>query len=266
MITTAVTHVKGVDLEWWQALAFGLVCLAIGVLYHLWRHRRNTPRFEALAEQYGGTYAGSAQARIETFAGTGWEPPSSPFPVENHLTGRHGGRPFYCFGWLYTRYQSPLDGWSDGDGEMYDIGDGGPRSVNMSVYVMELPGYYGHFSVRRHSAVRRIFGRNDVETGHPEFDRHFTVQGQDPQAAAYALRGPLADFLLADERSKDCGMWFLGDRLVCAYESRFAPEDVEPALEHLTQVIGRLAPPAYPARPQTALWDDVVPQGGPAGY
>jgi hypothetical protein len=262
MVMTARTHVSGIDLEWWQVLAFGLVMLVIGVLYNLWRHRRNTPRFEVLAERYGGTYAGSAQARIETFAGTGWEPPSSPFPVENHLTGSHEGRPFYCFGWQYTPYQSPLDGWSDGDDEMYDAGDGGPRTVNMSVYVMELPGYYGHFSVRRHSALRRVFGQSDVEVGHPEFDRHFTVRGDDPQAAVYALQGAVSEFLLGDERSKDCSMWFMGDRLVCAYESQFGPEDVEPALEHLTQVIGRLRPPAYPAQSQGSLWQDVLPLGG----
>lgn len=261
MITTARTRIHGIDLEWWQVLAIGLVFLVIGVLYQQWRHRRNTPRFEVLAQRFGGSHAGSAQARIETFAGTGWEPQSSPFPVEDYLTGRHEGRAFYCFGWLYTPYQSPLDGYGDGDGEMNELGDGSPQPVNMSVYVMELPGYYGHFSVRRHSALRRVFGQSDVEIGHPEFDRHFTVRGQDPQAAVYALQGPLADFLQADERSGDCAMWFMGDRLLCAYESRFDPEDVEPALEHLTQVIGRLRPPPYPAQSQHALWEDVVPLG-----
>jgi hypothetical protein len=90
------------------------------------------------------------------------------------------------------------------------------------VFVMELPGCSNHFSVHRHSAARRMFGRGDVETGHPEFERHFTLQGQDPQAAAHALRGPWRTSYWPTSAARTARHWFLGDRLVCAYESRFA--------------------------------------------
>lgn len=224
-----------------------VILVFVGVIWLIgWlRKQRNTPRFEALAQRYGGSYAAKAQARLETFPGTDWKPVCNPFEVEDYLVGYYRQRRFYGFGWEYVQ-NSPGDGDLDG------------TRVNMSVYAVELPGYYGHFSVRRHSAVRAMFGQHDVQIGYPEFDERFTVRGQEPEVAVHVLRSGLAQFLLGDPRSKDRPLWFMGDRLVCAFRGRFSPEEAEPVLEYLAQVAGLLGQPAYAGRGHVR-WEDVVP-------
>ncbi len=244
--TLAMNHMTasgGGSTDWPAEIAVVLVFVGLFGLVGWLRKRRNTPRFEALAQRYGGTYAAKAEARLEMFPGTDWKPTRSPFAVEDYLTGYHRQRRFYCFGWEYIQ-----DSVADGDLDS--------TRANMSVYAVELPGYYGHFSVRRHSAVRRMFGQNDVQIGHPEFDEHFTVRGQEPQAAVHFLRGGLAGFLLADPRSKDHPLWFMGDRLVCAFRGRFSPGDAEPVLDYLNQVIAVLGPGA---EVQHSGWQDAMP-------
>lgn len=219
------------------------------VLFQWLRSRRNAPRYQGLAERYGGTYAPKAEARTERFAGADWAPDRATFNVDDYLTGSHRGNRFYCFGWEYV----PRDVIGDGDVQS--------QKVHRSVYTMELPGYFGHFSVRKHSAARRMFGQNDVQVGHPEFDERFTVRAQDPTAAQQTLHGALAEFLLGEPRSKDLPLWFLGDRLVCSYTSRFDPEDAEPVLEYMARVIGDLGQAEPQAEGQNTLWEDVVPVG-----
>ena len=167
--------------------------------------------------------------------------------MEDYLTGYYRQRRFYCFGWEYIQ-DSPADGDLDS------------TRTRMSVFAVELSGYHGHFSVRRHSAVRRMFGQNDVQIGHPEFDEHVTVREQEPGSAAQVLRGGPAEFLLADLRSKDHPLWFMGDRLVCAFRGRFSPEDTEPVLGYLSQVIGILGPAEHGGMVQPR-WEDVLPVG-----
>jgi hypothetical protein len=251
MTPTAATFLSsGDEMSFAQIIVYGLV-LGLAVSLFQWlRRRRNAPRFQALAEQYGGAYAPKAQARAERFAGVEWATdPRSP-DVDDYLSGSYQGRPFYCFGWEY------VTSGAIGDGE----GDG--VRVVRSVYTMELPGRAGYFSVRKHSAARRMFGQNDVQIGHPEFDEHFTVRSEEPPAAQQVLRGELLNFLLNDPRSKDYPLWFLGDRLVCSFTDRFSPVDVEPALEFMAQVIGMLSHLEPRADGQNVLEEDVVPLGG----
>lgn len=233
-----------------EFIVLGVIFGLGSALFQWLRKRRNAPRYQALAERYGGTYAPKAEARTERFAGTDWAPRHATFSVEDYLTGSYRGHSFYCFGWEYL----PPDAIGDGDMDSH--------RVHRSVYTMELPGHYGHFSVRKHSAVRAMFGQNDVQVGHPEFDDRFTVRAQEPTAAQQALRGPLSNFLLNEPRSKDFPLWFLGDRLVCSYTSRFSPEDAEPVLAYMAQVIGKLGDAEPHTEGQNALWEDVVPVGG----
>lgn len=232
--------------DWPAEIAVILIFAGVIWLIGRLRKRRNTPRFEGLAQRYQGTYAATAEAHVEAYPGTDWRPVGNPFPVENYVTGYYRQRRFYCFGWEY-RQDSALDGDVDA------------TRTDMSVYAMELPGYYGHFSVRRHSALRGVFAQSDIRIGHPEFDEHYTVRGQEPQAAVHVLRGGLAGFLLADPRSKDHPLWFMGDRLVCAFRGRLSPKEAEPVLEYLSQVAGLLGPGGDIGKVRWGRWEDVLP-------
>lgn len=249
MATTAAEFFNTADGLGITEIIILTVIIGLGSALFQWmRKRRNTPRYEALAEQYGGTYTPRAQARADRFAGTDWVPEQPTFEVHDYLTGSHQGHPFYCFGWEDVRSGAVSDGDVD------------TVAVNRSVYAMELPGTVGHFAVRRHSAARRMFGQRDVQVGHPEFDERFTVQEQVPGTARQVLDGPLLDFLLQDPRSKDYPLYFLGDRLVCSVTSRFSPDDAEPVLEFLARVTGHLGH-AERAGGHSPLWEDVAPVG-----
>jgi hypothetical protein len=251
MTPTAATFMSsGDEMSFTQIIIYAAILGLMVSLFQWLRRRRNAPRFEALAQRYGGAYVPKAQARAERFAGVEWATdPRSP-NVDDYLSGSYQGHPFYCFGWEY------VTSGAIGDGE----GDG--VHVARSVYTMELPGHVGHFSVRKHAAARRMFGQNDVQVGHPEFDERFTVKGQEPTAAQQVLRGALLEFLLNDPRSKDYPLWFLGDRLLCSFTDRFSPADVEPALEFLAQVIGKLDHMEPRVEGQSVLEEDVVLLGG----
>ena len=128
--TLAMHHMTasgGGSHNWPGEIAVILVFVGVIWLIGWLRKQRNTPRFEALAQRYGGIYAAKAQARLETFPGTDWKPVGNPFEVEDYLTGYYRQRRFYCFGWKYIQ-NSPADGDVDS------------TSVNMSVYAVELPG------------------------------------------------------------------------------------------------------------------------------
>ncbi|THA24212.1 hypothetical protein E4198_05165 [Streptomyces sp. RKND-216] len=248
--TTAMLLASGDEMSFIQIIIYGLILGLVITTFRWLRRRRNAPRFQALAERYGGTYAPKAQARAERFAGVEWATePRSP-DVHDYLCGNYQGHPFYCFGWEYSTRGAM------GDGE-----SGGVRVVR-SVYTVQLPCYVGYFSVRKHSSARRMFGQNDVQVGHPEFDEQFTVNGHEPVAAQQVLRGSLLEFLLNDSRSKDYPLWFLGDRLLCSFTDRLSPPDVEPALEFMAQVVGALDRTETPAEGRSVLEEDVVPLSG----
>ncbi len=249
--TAATTFSSGEGASFSQLLIYGVIIVVVTLLYRWWRKRRNTPRYQVLAERYGGTYAPKAEARVERFPAADWNAPrTGMFRVEDYLTGSHQGSRFYCFGWVHEQRASLSDVVSDS------------KPISRSVYAVELPGYVGHFSVRKHSAARGMFGQNDVQVGHSEFDERFTVRSEEPAAAQQALRGTLLEFLLNDPRTKDYPLWFLGDRLVCSYKSRFNPDDAEPVLEYLAEVLGHLDYPEPRAEGQNALDEDVVPVAG----
>lgn len=248
--TAATFFSSGDEMSFPQLLIYGLSIGLVVSLYRWWRRRRNAPRHQALAERYGGTYAPKALVRAERFPGEDWSAPrTGRAGIDDLLIGCHQGHSFYCFGWVYQQRSSALDDGSD------------PVVVARSVYAVELPGHVGHFSVRKHTAALQILGQNDVQVGHPEFDERFTVRGEEPSAAGEVLRGDLLDFLLNDPRSEDYPLWFLGDRLICSYKSRFNPDGAEPVLEYLAQVIGHLDSAAPRSEGQSALDGDVVPLG-----
>lgn len=250
-VTAAKYTVNGEGMGMMELILTAAIIGVVFWLFRWWRSRRNTPRYQGLAERYEGTYTPKAQVRAERFEGTDWgTPPRGMFEVEDYLTGSHQGYRFYCFGWVYEYRASPIDVASD------------QTPVSRSVYAMELPGHFGNFSVRQHSAARRMFGQNDVQVGHPEFDERFTVRAEDPAAAQQVLRGALLDFLLHDPRSKDFALWFLGDRLICSYKGRFNPGDAEPVLDYLAQVIGYMGYTAPRTEGRNALDEDVVPVRG----
>ncbi|EST23159.1 hypothetical protein N566_25945 [Streptomycetaceae bacterium MP113-05] len=240
---------SGDEMSFTQIIIYAVILGLVFTLFRWLRRRRNAPRFQALAVRYGGDYVPKAEARAERFAWVEWATdPRSP-DVDDYLTGSYQGHPFYCFGWEYSTRGAI------GDGEA------GGAHVVRSVYTMELPGYVGHFSIRRHAAARRMFGQNDVQIGHTEFDERFTVKEQEPGAAQQVLRGALLEFLLNDPRSKDYPLWFLGDRMVCSFTDRFGPVDVEPALEFLAQVISNVDHMEPRAGGQYVLEEDVIPLG-----
>ncbi|MFR9754407.1 hypothetical protein [Streptomyces sp. TR06-5] len=248
-LTLASTvHSSGLDFE--EGILWAAVITLAMSLFRWWRKRRNTPQYQRLAERYGGTYAPKAEARAVRFPESDWGLDIDAYEVHDYLTGSHEGRRFYCCGWRYS-----ITGAIGG-------GDSGRNHVDRTVYAMELPGDYGSFSVRKHSRARAIFGQNDVQIGHPGFDERFTVHARDPEVAQRVLTGELVEFLLNDERSKDYPLWFLGDRLVCSYQSRFGPDDVEPALEYMAHVVARLASPASDRAREAPLSEDIVPVAG----
>jgi hypothetical protein len=251
MMPAAATLVgSGTETPWNQLLVYGLVAAVAASLFRWWRKRRDASGFKAIGERYGGTYAPKAMVRAERFPAEDWSAPRTGRPgIEDHLTGSHQGHRFSCFGWVYAARGAG----GDGEGDL--------ARVARSVYVMELPGNVGHFSVRKHSAARRMFRKRDVQVGHPEFDEHFTVRSEEPSVAGEVLRGELLEFLLSDPRSKDYPLWFLEDRLICSYPSRFDPDDAEPVLDYLAQVIGHLDCAAPRAAGQRALDEDVVSFG-----
>ncbi|MFR9674171.1 hypothetical protein [Streptomyces sp. TR02-1] len=221
--------------------AFGVVTWA----YKRWRSKRNLPRYQALARRYGGSFALRAKARSSRFPHAEWRLRGEEYDVQDFLSGSHQGFRFHCATWEYAERGAISDGDSD------------PVHVVRSVFTMELPGYFGWFSVCKHSKVRAAFRQSDVEVGHSEFDEQFTVRADDPSSAQQTLRGPVVDFLLNDSRSRDYPLWFLGDRLVCSYKSRLTPKHVEPTLDYMVQLIGHLGQGTVGG--EDTLADDVVP-------
>ncbi|WP_328634794.1 hypothetical protein [Streptomyces sp. NBC_00356] len=161
-----------------------------------------------------------------------------PFPpggtpeglASDYCYGTYLGRPACSFEASVPRLSFPGAGDDDSG-----------KPIVVAAWATQLPYSVGDFSVRRTGRVSRAFGGpDDLRIGHPEFDEQFTVRGLQEGAAVAALQGPLAEFLLADPRSKDFGLRFIGNEVMAWEKGEQSPDKIEAALRFLCEIADRL--------------------------
>ncbi|WP_327654578.1 hypothetical protein [Streptomyces sp. NBC_00483] len=126
-----------------------------------------------------------------------------------------------------------------------DMGDGSSDDSSSSTYAVwavQLPYRVGTFMVQRTGMLRRAFGAgDDASIGHPAFDERFTVRTLQPSVAAAALNGPLAEFLLNDPRAAKYPLRFTDTEVISWDKDEQSPQEIEPALEFLSDVADLVA-------------------------
>ncbi|WP_353942445.1 hypothetical protein ABII15_12870 [Streptomyces sp. HUAS MG91] len=167
----------------------------------------------------------------------------------DYCHGAYHGRPSCSFEATLTRLSFP---GADDDSS------GKPTAV--AFWATQLPYDVGDFSVRHTKRVSRAFGGpDDLRIGHPEFDEQFTVRGLQESAAVTALRGPLAEFLLADPRSKDFALRFIGTEVMAWEKGEQSPDKIEAVLQFLCEIADRLpVPAAAPAQAGGFAGDELI--------
>ncbi|MGD6749201.1 hypothetical protein [Streptomyces sp. BH105] len=154
--------------------------------------------------------------------------------ASDYCHGTYRGRPSCSFEATLPRVSFPGAG-----------GDDSGKSTVVALWATQLPYSVGDFSVRRTNRVSRAFGGpDDLCIGHPEFDEQFTVRGLQEGAAVAALQGSLAEFLLADPRSKDYGLRFIGNEVMAWEKGEQSPDKIEAALQFLCEIADCLPVPA----------------------
>ncbi|MGY0491357.1 hypothetical protein [Streptomyces sp. WG-D5] len=223
--------------EGFQRFALAAVIMllfwAVSRLWQRMRRGRELSAYEALSRRLGwGHVARAVDGEADRFLG------DAPFPggratvtVSDYCHGSYRGRRAATFEATFVISTMP-------DGEAHEVGDPDRCTATYAVWAVQLPQPIGEFTVERAGMLRRAFGAGDdvVRLGHDAFDERFTVRTLQRSAAVGALRGPLAEFLLADPRSKDFPLRFTGGEVISWDRDDQSPERIEPALEFLVEV------------------------------
>ncbi|MHB9755914.1 hypothetical protein ACYBSK_16195 [Streptomyces sp. BYX5S] len=180
--------------------------------------------------------------------------------ASDYCHGLYRGRSACSFEATVPRVSSP------GAGD-----DNTGKSIVLALWALQLPYVVGDFSVRRTNRVSRTFGGpDDLRIGHPEFDEQFTVRGLQASAAVAALQGALAEFLVADPRSKEFGLRFIGNEVMAWEKGEQSPDKIEAVIQFLCDIADRLpvpaaAPSAQPSTLATGGGAATAGGGGSAG-
>ncbi|MEB8344380.1 hypothetical protein [Streptomyces endophyticus] len=219
-------------------LACWLVFLVVTSMWQRWRRNRELGKYGELTSRLGWQHVQKpSNGETERFLG------DAPFPV-----GSRRGVTFtdYCYGPYRGRDAAAFEGYvvttSMPHGDMGDGSSDDSSSSTYAVWAVQLPHSVGAFMVQRTGRLRRAFGAgDDARIGNPEFDERFTVRTLQPSVAAAALNGPLAEFLLGDPRAAKYPLRFTDTELISWDKDEQSPQEIEPALEFLSDVADLVA-------------------------
>ncbi|MFJ9173376.1 hypothetical protein [Streptomyces sp. NPDC102360] len=228
-----------------EVIAFLVFVVPILVVFHVvtalwqrWRRNRELGKYAELTSRLGWQLVkevnnGEADRFLD----------DAPFPV-----GSRKGVTFedYCHGRYRGRDAASVEGrvvtTSMAHGGMGDGSSDDSSSSTYAVWAVQLPHSVGAFMVQRTGMLRRAFGAgDDARIGHPAFDERFTVRTLQPSVAAAALNGPLAEFLLNDPRAAKYPLRFTETELISWDKDEQSPQEIEPALEFLSDVADLVA-------------------------
>ncbi|MGW2344301.1 hypothetical protein [Streptomyces sp. NPDC001661] len=219
-------------------LALGVVIAVVSGLWQWWRRKRELSKYAELTSRLGWQLVKEpSDGEADRFLG------DAPFPV-----GSRKGVTFtdYCYGSYRGRDAAAVEGYvvstSMPHGDMGDGSSDDSSSSTYAVWAVQLPYSVGAFMAQRTGVLRRAFGAgDDAGIGQPEFDERFTVRTLQPSVAAAALDGPLAEFLLNDPRAAKYPLRFTDTELISWDKDEQSPQEIEPALEFLSDVADLVA-------------------------
>ncbi|WP_425839348.1 hypothetical protein [Streptomyces fractus] len=240
-----------------EFIVTAVLVVLLGVVSSLWRRRkrrRELGKYHQFTKRLGWQHIERPRngevarlMRDEPFTSDG----APEQLASDYCHGTYGGRPACSFEATVPRVSSP------GAGD-----DNSGKSIVVALWAVQLPYSVGDFSVRRTNRVSRAVGvPDDVRIGNPEFDDQFTVRGLQEGAAVAALQGPLAEFLLADPRSRDFGLRFIDNEVMAWEKGEQSPDKIEAVLRFLCEIADCLPVPAVVPSAQTSL----LTTGGGAG-
>lgn len=219
----------------------GVSTLAIMAARRTWRPRGERDALVALAHQRGWTYQHTDTGSADRFRG------AEPFPrhsfnlaVSDLVAGTFHGRRFCCFEY---RRRAPRQG-RRGTAQQR-------RYEYFRVFAVVTPAAGPRLQVRRAGLGGKLLdrlGAGGLELGDPEFDREFRVTGEDERFARGVLTDGLRRWLLDDPRSRDLPLRIERDELITWQRGRLTAPTVEPALDHLNDVLDRVPASVWPAR------------------
>lgn len=198
---------------------------------------------EQFVRERGWSYTACVSGGGDRYCG------SPPFPLKgvdvdvwDHIAGEFRGRTFCCF-----EYR-----WLDTDADEDGTGTTNRWRYN-AVYAVTTPTPVPRTSVRRPRALERLDARmlaglrgsgQVVQLGIPEFDKEFLITADDERFVRNVMAG-LAPFLPSDPRAQDGPLSFHGNELITWHEGRLRPEHVEPKLNYLHDILGRIPAEAW---------------------
>ncbi|WP_328634826.1 hypothetical protein [Streptomyces sp. NBC_00356] len=232
-----------------EFIVTAVLVVLLGVVSSLWRHRkrrRDLGKYHEFTKRFGWQHIERPRngevarlMRDEPFTSDG----APEQLASDYCHGTYRGRRACSFEATVPRVSSP------GAGD-----DNTGKSIVVALWAVQLPYSVGDFSLRRTNRVSRTFGGpDDVRIGHPEFDEQFTVRGLQESAAVAALQGSLAEFLLADPRSKDFGLRFIDNEVMAWEKGEQSPDKIEAVLQFLCEIADRLPVPAVVPSVQTSF-------------
>ncbi|MGP3770062.1 hypothetical protein ACTWJ8_04425 [Streptomyces sp. SDT5-1] len=237
-----------------QIIGMAFFVVVLGVVSSLWRRRKRRQelsKYDEFTKRLGWQHVERPRnGDVARFMR------DEPFPAggtperlaSDYCHGTYRGRPACSFEASVPRLSFPGAGDDDTG-----------KPIVVAAWATQLPYFVGDFSVRRTGRVSRAFGGpNDLRIGHPEFDEQFTVRGLQEGAAVAALQGPLAEFLLADPRSKDFGLRFIGDEVMAWEKGEQSPDKIEAALQFLCEIADCLPVPAVPPQAGSTAGDALI--------
>lgn len=182
-----------------------------------------------LAHGRGWSYTPSVPGWADRYCG------AEPFPqtgtslaVSDYIAGEFRGRPFCCF-----EYRSRPAG----------VGETGakPQMRFVSVFAVSMPAAVPRLIIRRPRALDGVFaGGRVVQLGIPAFDEDFHVISDDESFARNVVAGYLTQFLTSDPRAKASPLRFHGSELITWHQGRLRPQEIEPNLNYLRDVLDRM--------------------------
>ncbi|MGY0488823.1 hypothetical protein [Streptomyces sp. WG-D5] len=233
-------------------VVFAVVLGVVSSLWRRWKRRRKLGEYRAFTKRLGWQLIErpSNGEVVRLMRDEPFPPGGAPEGfASDYCHGTYLGRPACSFEASVPRLSFPGAGDEDSG-----------KPIVVAAWATQLPYSVGDFSVRRTSRVSRAFGGpDDLRIGHPEFDEQFTVRGLQQGAAVAALQGPLADFLLADPRSRDFGLRFIGNEVMAWEKDEQSPDKTEAVLRFLYEIADRLPVPAMvPSQAGGTAGDELI--------
>lgn len=189
--------------------------------HHMERKRRDACR--ELATRHGWAYTEDDPAYVNRWEGPPFNAGSGRKAV-NVVTGEHHGHPFMM---LEHRHQT--------------VGHTGQQTTTHThwhtIYVLTLPARVPKLELKPRgflSGIADLFGVQDIEVGHEEFDRRMRVRSDDEQYARLFLSGPSTAQAILD--LGDMQLRVVGNELLALESGRQVANRGPARLDQLTTI------------------------------